>query len=564
MANWIFRVEQAGIAIVLLLSVATTISMPARIERLIRRAARLGRRRRLAVVSVGLVAGVVATTISLIRAPAPIGHDEQSYLLAADTFAHGRLTNPTHPMWQHFESFHIIQQPTYASKYPPGQGMVLALGQVITGDPAAGLWLSTGLAAAAICWMLGGWVPPRWALLGGGLVVFHVFIQLAWGQSFWGGDVALIGGALLFGALPRLLRKPETGTALLMALGLVILANSRPYEGLVAALPVALALLARFFGKRRPPFATVAGRVILPMGVVLSISAAAMAYYNLRVTGNPLKMPYQVHEETYMATPVFLWQSPRPQPTYRHEVMRSGYMEGPMSAFRCQQSLYGLLRIKASVGIAYVLHFFLRPTLTIPLITLPWILKKHSMPWVIAALGFAWAGSLGTTWVLPHYLAPAVGLLFVLVVQGIRQLRRWRWGGRPCGRSAVLGLAVLYALVFILSVYHYATVQRTGIARYRPRVLAQLQRLPGRHLVVVRYGPEHFKTINDEWVYNAADIDAAKVVWAREMDPAANRRLFAYFRDRRTWLLLADAEPPRLVPYPREEHSSAVVQASSL
>jgi hypothetical protein len=564
MANWIFRVEQAGIAIVLLLSVATTISMPARIERLIRRAARLGRRRRLAVVSVGLVAGVVATTISLIRAPAPIGHDEQSYLLAADTFAHGRLTNPTHPMWQHFESFHIIQQPTYASKYPPGQGMVLALGQVITGDPAAGLWLSTGLAAAAICWMLGGWVPPRWALLGGGLVVFHVFIQLAWGQSFWGGDVALIGGALLFGALPRLLRKPETGTALLMALGLVILANSRPYEGLVAALPVALALLARFFGKRRPPFATVAGRVILPMGVVLSISAAAMAYYNLRVTGNPLKMPYQVHEETYMATPVFLWQSPRPQPTYRHEVMRSGYMEGPMSAFRCQQSLYGLLRIKASVGIAYVLHFFLRPTLTIPLITLPWILKKHSMPWVIAALGFAWAGSLGPTWVLPHYLAPAVGLLFVLVVQGIRQLRRWRWGGRPCGRSAVLGLAVLYALVFILSVYHYATVQRTGIARYRPRVLAQLQRLPGRHLVVVRYGPEHFKTINDEWVYNAADIDAAKVVWAREMDPAANRRLFAYFRDRRTWLLLADAEPPRLVPYPREEHSSAVVQASSL
>lgn len=552
MADWVFRVEHAGIAIVLVLSAATAFSMPPPIRRVIRRASQLGRRRRLAILAVALLAGVVAMTISLIRAPAPIGHDEQSYLLAADTFSHGRLANPTHPMWVHFESFHIIHRPTYASKYPPAQGMVLALGQILTGRPIVGVWIGTALAAGAICWMLQGWVPGRWALLGGAMVALHVAIQLGWGQSYWGGTVAMLGGALLFGALPRLWQRPEPWAAVVMACGLVILANSRPYEGLVASLPVALALLVRLFGKTRPPLATVAATVILPIGAVLCAAGAAMAYYNLRVTGNPLKMPYQVHEETYMVAPVFLWQSPRPEPAYRHELMRLAYVERA-SAYRDQRDFGGLVRYKGPRIAGYLGHYFLRPTLIIPLLALPWILRKRWMCFAAATFVFAFACSLQTTWILPHYLAPVVPLLFLLVVQGIRRVRRWSWGGRPYGRSAVGGLAMLYVVVFVLSARHYACAERNGIARHRPRLLAQLERRPGRHLVLVRYGPNHIEHVNDEWVYNEADIDAAKVVWAREMDAARNRQLFAYFEDRRKWLLLADAQPPRLVAYPEGE-----------
>lgn len=108
-----------------------------------------------------LLAFVSSAAVSLlVRFPEPESHDEFSYLLSAGTFTHGRVSNPTHPLWMQFESFHVIQQPSYASKYAPAQGLFLAIGQVTGGHPVVGVWLSAALACAGLYWMLLAWAPP--------------------------------------------------------------------------------------------------------------------------------------------------------------------------------------------------------------------------------------------------------------------------------------------------------------------------------------------------------------------------------------------------------------------
>ena len=129
---------------------------------------KIARQQRSAVLLVGVVA--LAARLAVIPVspiPSPAIQDEFGHLLIADTFAHGKITNPTHPLWIHFESFNIIERPTYQGMAQPGQGILLAAGKLIGGHPFWGVWFSLGLLCASICWMLQAWVPPEWALVGG-------------------------------------------------------------------------------------------------------------------------------------------------------------------------------------------------------------------------------------------------------------------------------------------------------------------------------------------------------------------------------------------------------------
>src|ERR1700675_3706595 len=168
--------------------------------------------------------------------PSPNVADDFSYLLLADTLRHFRLANPPHALHQFFETFFVLQEPTYSSIFPLGQGIVLALGWTIFGHPWAGVALSIGALCALCYWMLRAWTTPGWALVGGLLAVIQFGPLNQWMNSFWGGAVSACAGCLVFGALPRLRESPSSRDAALLGLGLGLQVLTRPYQVLFLVL----------------------------------------------------------------------------------------------------------------------------------------------------------------------------------------------------------------------------------------------------------------------------------------------------------------------------------------
>ena len=511
---------------------------------------RLARRRWLAVFVVG--AGVIVMRTALIPVlgiPQPRFHDEFSYLLAADTFAHGRVTNPTHPMWIHFETFHIIQHPTYMSLFPPAQGLVLAAGQLL-GHVWIGQLLITGAMCSALCWMLQAWVPPRWALLGGVLAALRLGILSYWMNGYWSASIVALGGVLVLGAWPRVRNRVSGAQSAILSLGLVILANSRPYEGLIFAVPVALSMSIWLFGLRHPRLWLTFPRVVLPVILVLLVGGLATGCYYYRVTGSAFRMTYQVSSAQYGTAPYFLWQTPRPLPVYHHAVIRD-YYRSLLAKFNRDRTLEGYL-LDAGQKFESWWQFYLGPLLTLPLLAIPSIVHERKFALPILICGAMVAGFAVETWTLPHYFSPATGALYILLVQGLRHLRLWRHHRGDLGRTVVRAVFLVASAMIVLRVTAAAT--GTHIEPDWPRgnldrasMLHQLRQFPGDQLVFVRYGNHH--NVDYEWVWNEASIDTAKVVWARDMGESQNQELLNYFPNRRAWMIEGDDLHPKLNPY---------------
>jgi hypothetical protein len=497
---------------------------------------------------VGAVSLLVSAGITLgTHIPVPQVQDEFSYLLMGDTFAHGRVTNPPPPLWEHFETIHEIMQPTYTAKYPPGQGLALAVGELL-GSPIIGVWLTTALACMAMYWMLMAWMPSCWALVGGVLTAFHPQV-IEWSQNYWGGAVAMGGGALVIGGFRRLLNnEPRVRNAAVMGLGIVILANSRPYEGMVFSLLVGLALLIWTLKSRKVGVAPFFRRVVVPLAVMMALLACEEGYYNWRVTGNPLVMPYMVHIKTYGIDPVFIFSVPRTEPVFRHREIQN-LQETYLRYYLKQRSSWRSLLKATEEKFEDLLHSYLwSMLLLVPLMGLPGALWRDRALRLVFVIGvFFLAALLMETWVHAHYAAPAAAVFFLLVLASMRMLNAWHCEGRRGGRNVLRGLAILLAISFVSTVVKMAEADPSRWFFKRAALLDALKREPERSLVIVKYDPDH--NPHREWVYNEADLVNAKVILARDMGEK-NKELLDYFRDRKAWVVHADAATPKLELYP--------------
>jgi hypothetical protein len=336
--------------------------------------------------------------------------------------------------------------------------------------------------------------------------------------------------------------------AALAALGVVGLANSRPYEGAVTVAASAGALWIWRRRARKPCKEMRAWRVAAPATAILACGLAAMLYYNYRVTGSALLMPYAVNQAQYGGAPIF-WamplQKPLVHPVYRHEAIRKLWMDLDMAVYRRARAS------PAHVLLAFwqMLPAFITP-LALPMMAIAAILRRgRKVRYLLAMLAVALAGLWLERTSLPHYLAPATGLVLALTALGV-QYMCVRWGGSA--------LAIFVALFFINAGRNVVRdpdpyANRQFSAR-RLRVIQRLESAGGPdgcQLAIVRYAPDH--NVLEEWVYNGADIDGSAIVWARDMGDAANRELLDYYRDREpdrtVWLVAADAPDAKPVPY---------------
>jgi hypothetical protein len=474
--------------------------------------------------------------------PSPDIYDEFSHLFVADTLRHFRFANPTHPMHRFFETFFISQEPTYSSIYPIGQGLVLALAWNLFGLPWAGVLLSTALFCGLCYWMLRGWVTPGWALLGGVLAVMEFGPLNQWTNDYWGGMLPAAGGCLVFGALPRIVAHRRARDAVLLGLGIAIHLLTRPFESVFLCIAVATYLRPRHWK-------------LLSVAVLVALPAVGLTLLqNKAVTGNWTTLPYALSQQQY-GVPAALTFLPTPKPdrplTREQELdyrMQSGFKgTGPETLTKF------LLRLE--YRIRYYRFYFL-PPLYLALIGFLLALREPRYQWVAATcLMFALGINFFPAFQL-HYLAAIVCLFVLISIVGLQKLGPWP------ARMLVMLCCAHFLFWFGLHLADdselskrmrpYETwdaINHTNPAR-RIAVRDRLAEVPGQLLVFVRYFPQH--VFQEEWVFNAADIDSSRIVWARDLGPVENRALLSYYPNRRPLLLEPDQDTPELSDYKEE------------
>jgi hypothetical protein len=478
--------------------------------------------------------------------PTPDIYDEFGHLFVADTLLHFRLANPTHAMHRFFETFFILQEPTYSSIYPIGQGVMLALGRAISGIPWAGVLLSTSAFAALCYWMLRGWTTPAWALAGGVLAVMVFGPLNQWMNGYWGGTLAAASGCMVFGALPRLAERVNTRDALILGGGLSIHLLTRPYESLFLLIGVTLFLI---------PVATRVLRAV-PIVILLVIPAIGIILLqNRSVTGHWMTLPYQLSQHQY-GVPASLTFQPNPVPhrelTPQQELEYRSQLAFRESGKETVQSY--LLRLEYRVR--FYRFFFLAPLfLAIPAFCFS-AFRNLRYAWVLLTLLiFALGINFFPAFQL-HYLGSVTCLFVLMSVAGLQEISRWS----PISARLLLFLCAVHFVFWfglhLLDVEGFArTMMRyetwDSINHFNPerRILVnqQLAEIPGQVLVFVRYSPRHI--FQDEWVYNEASIDSARIIWARDLGPEENDKLKVLYPGREVLLLEPDVKPPRLSPY---------------
>jgi hypothetical protein len=495
--------------------------------------------------------------------PQPLKHDEFSYLLGADTFAHGRLANPPHPLAKFFESPHVLVRPVYASKYPPGQALVLALGQKLFGSPFYGVLIGNALMLFAFCLMLCAWVPFPWAITVSGLIALYLRPRAYWTGTYWGGSLAATGAAfVLLGIGICRVRKSAWG-GIAFAFGGLLLFWTRPFEGFIFTLLMLIVFAADLWRNRNL-------RMVIGALAVFAIGGIWNGYYDWSVTGKPLTLPYLLHDRQYNVTPPLAILPLRPEPVYSTPRLAAQHGLHGEEAIMYQAGK-PRLPVLAS-GFLASLHELIEPLGLAALLTLLFPAAWRNPVYrrvAIVSLVFLLALSI-ETFHFAHYAAPIWAALALMIAIWAQSVWDLRLGKLPFGIAVVVLVLLSLPAHDILSHFRKpaepSNVASTEVTNreviagdsatedwspQRAGLIQGLSALDRPQLVIVRYPAPNWR-VSEEWVYNGADIDSQRVIFAHDFGPDQDRALLSYYPNRTVSLLTFDSASGQehLQPYP--------------
>lgn len=469
-----------------------------------------------------LALGVAGAGMLIFGAPVPFISDEFANLFAGETFSHLRLSYPSPPSPESFWSPHILVEPRFASKYPPGQGLLLGLGYIF-GEPSIGLIIGAVICALSLFWTLRGFTSADVAFVVTCGFIVSVLYLSDWTRTFMGGMVAFSASALVIGSVLRI-SKAQGNWLSFLALGFGIgwLMLSRPFEGGIVVL-----LLGIFYSRDLLRFCSLRNRKDLLTAttlVALPICAAIIfqGSINQAVTGSYLRLPHAEFHAQYMNLPVLTWQDPIParKSDTRLSAVENILWNSGSWIEHVAASIRGSLTAAKAIG---------GPALPwLIILSLPFICLKN---WRLVAVlaGFPMFHAFSNYLDFHPYFSPVAPIWYLMVASMLFEL---------CRHTRFLAIKCAYVLLLLGALGIPRFIEDSAPHRFTHRtdlIKGLAARAPS--LVFVSYAAELNPHLNV--VYNEPQLKSP-IIFVNDLDEVANCQVLRAFPDRETWRVMIE------------------------
>jgi hypothetical protein len=471
----------------------------------------------------------------------PIVHDEASYLLQAETFARGRWAMPSPPIPSFFEQFHVFVTPTFASKYPPGHGLLLVPG-IWLGLPGLMPLLLNGI-AGALLFMLVRRVATPWIATLTFVLWLPLRTNLWFRPSYFSETTSSVLWLFGWWALLEWRATNRVKWLTIVAVCVGWMAITRPLTAVAFALPIAAVVLWRV--ARRRSWRSLAVPALVGIGIV-----GVMPIWSAKTTGNWRDNPYALYSKIYFPFDVLGFGLDTTPPTrtlppdMQNFIKALGTTHKTHTVARLPRTLYDRWYVMYSdafhgLRLAFVL-FAIASLFT--LTSEAWFAIGSSLLLTLCYLAYAHPANWNLYYLEITPLFPflsACGIWTVWLALGRRGEAARRSMLRTTTPHAAISAAILVVVLLVPARAEVVRVHREQYQRrsYHAAFANAVAHLPSaRTIVFIRYDARH--DLNKSLIANQADLGHA-------------RNWFVYDRGAEDAKLIAMA--PDRVPYVFDE-----------